>query len=207
MSPILQRQPLAKKATGFSMIELLVVMLIIAVLAAGVSLVVNPEGSTAKQLNKAGEQLYQQMNYARDEALVLNTSIGLDVVQDEDDLELAREVVWKRHTGFDDANLPVFGPMEHPLTRYELPDEFQWDIEVDGDALAINLDQLLEGGDDQSIPEILFEGSGDVTPFSITLFPGEALLQDNPDLQRQRYLITINERGELARYRVGEEAL
>lgn len=190
---------------GFTLIELLVVMVIIAVLAAGVALTINFRGSSAQQINDVGEKLFAQMNYALDEALVSNTVIGMDFQQDKDNPEVSKGYLWKRHEGFDEIGLPKFADMAQPLAgRHELPEGLAWgDREIDG---ADDLDKLLLGDDEeQEIPELLFYPSGEITEFSVTITLSEEALADDPEAIDEYYKIVLDERGELTRYRVGEE--
>ncbi len=192
--------------TGFSLIELLVVMLIVAVIAAGVSLAVNPRGSSAKQINLQGERLFAQMLYAFDEALVRNQAVGLAIEQDENDLQVSREYAWKRDGGVDrDTKDRHWLKTENPLGNHELAEEFAWAIEIEEVSLEENLDQLLNEDDDEIDPRIIFYPSGEVSEFSITITLSEEALQDDPEAINERYKITLNERGELTRYRVGVE--
>lgn len=191
---------------GFSLIELLVVMLIIAVMAAGVSLTVSPQGSTAKQINQAGEKLFAQMNYALDEALVRNAAVGLDIEQSENDVDFSTSYRWKRHSSYDnDTGDPIFTAMEAPLGEHALPENLIWEIIIEDEgSLAESLDDLLNEDEDNPVPELIFEPSGETTGFSIVISLSEDALEDNPGAIDERYRILLNERGQLVRYKVGE---
>ena len=66
-----------------------------------------------------------------------------------------------------------------------------------------NLDRLLNA-DDVPEPLVVFYPSGEISEFEITLVWSDESLEDNDDIANQRYKITVDERGELLRYRIDE---
>lgn len=209
--------PSYRLAKGFSLIELLVVMAIVAFITAGVSLV--NSSSSAKQINKQGDNLYAQMQYALDEAVMTNTAVGLLVDQKEDDAGLSKKYIWQRYKGVsiearqqsqvsDEGPVSVDAEWENITGGYigkgELPENLAWNITFgeDEESLEDSLDRLFDDEDVRS-PDVIFSASGEVSEFSIVITLSEDELKDNPDAINERYKITINDRGQLARYPVG----
>jgi len=189
-------------AKGFSLIELLVVMAIVGFIAAGVSLV--NSSSSAKQINKQGDNLYAQMQYALDEAVIRNTALGLLIEQDKDELEISKRYRWKRDNGVDkDSRERLWSDVKGYISSGELAEDLFWDVEIEDTSLEESLDRLLEDDDKEPQPRIIFYPSGEVSEFAITITLSEEALEDDPDAIEERYKISLNERGELARYPVG----
>lgn len=186
---------------GFSLIELMVVVLILAFAAAGVRTVFDPNGSLSKQMNQQGDQLYAQMQYALDEALFTLNPLGLVINQDPETGLLTTEYEWYSHNG------DTWVKREKPLAGGELKESFTWQINIEDEPLEESLDDLLEQEEEELKPQIAFYPSGEVTPFEIEIGPSEELLFDNPDANGLRYKIAVNERGALVRFLVGEEEI
>ena len=193
---------------GFSLIELLVVMLLISILAVGVTLAINSAGSSEKQLNAAGERLFAQMLYAQDEALMRDQASGIVFNQSVSKLDLANDYEWQRY-GFsqDDRDNKQSSrewiKTSEPLGRHSIDMKFTWSIEVEDISIEENLDRLLNA-DDVPEPLVVFYPSGEISEFAITLVWSDESLEGNDDIASQRYKITVDERGELLRYRIDE---
>jgi len=189
-----------KTAQGFSLIELMVVVLILAFAAAGIRNVINPNGSLAKQMNTQGDTLYAQMQYALDEALFTLNPLGLVIEQDVDTGLLSNQYEWYAHNG------DTWVKREKPLAGGELEESFAWQINIEDEPLEESLDDLLEEEEDTVKPQIAFYPSGEVTAFDIEIGLSEQYLLNSPDSAGLRYKIALNERGALVRFLVGEEA-
>lgn len=183
---------------GFSLIELMVVLFIIAIIVGGVSQVIRPQGSLTKRINQQGESLFAQMQFALDDALVRHQALGIVLQQNDSDSGFSREYAWYRHDG---ENWILTGK---PLGQQSLPEELMWSIEVEEVSVEESLDALLEEEDGRVRPVIIFSPDGEVTDFSMVIYPSDQTLLDNPEAVDQRYRITLNERGELAGLAVGE---
>jgi general secretion pathway protein H len=194
--------PSYRLVKGFSLIELLVVMAIVGFIMAGVSLV--NSSSSAKQINKQGDNLFAQMQYALDEALIRNTALGLLIEQDKDELKISKRYRWKRDNGVDkDSRERLWSDVKGYISSGELAEGLAWEVEIEDTSLEENLDRLLDDDDNEPQPRIIFYPSGEVSEFVITITLSEEALEDDPDAIEGRYKISLNERGELARYSVG----
>ncbi len=202
------------KHHGFSLIELLVVMLLISVFAVGVTLAVNPTGSSEKQLNAAGEKLFAQMLYAQDEALVRDEASGIVFEQSESDLDIANNYEWRRYsfvanqgagqrTSNSRADSRRWVQTIDPLGAHSVDEKFTWSLEVEEISVEENLDRLLSE-DDEPQPLVVFYPSGEISEFVLTIVWSDESLESDRDIADQRYRITVDERGELLRFRVGE---
>ena len=193
------------KQGGFSLIELLVVLFIIATLAAGVSLAINPEGSSAQQINQQGDRLFAQMNYALDEALISHRALGIVIDQEPDDLQASTKYSWYRFAGIDkDTRKKQWVPTEAPLGGHQLSQSLVWEVDIEDVSLEERLDELLSEDKEEIRPVIAFYPSGEVTAFSIRISLSESALESDPEARNEYYKIALSERGELSRYPVGE---
>ncbi len=170
-------------------------LVIIAVAAAGVSMAVNPQGSTAKKINKQGSKLYAQMHYALDEALFSDNAIGIVLQQDALSLTLAQQYHWYRHDG------DRWQKTEAPLGTQAIAEDLSWSLVVEQLSLEESLDDLLAEAEIR--PAIVFYPSGEVTDFSLEIRLPEARSQADPDAAAERYKITLDDTGQLVSYRVG----
>jgi general secretion pathway protein H len=200
------KQTIVKTTSGFSLIELLVVMVIIAVIASGVSLAINPLGSSAKQINQQGDRLFAQMLFALDDALVRQKPLGIVIEQSDEDIENdIYRYGWYRFNGIEkDTGKKLWVKTEKPLGQHILKDDIAWEIEVEDESLEDSLDELLSEDDEEIKPVIVFYSNGEVSEFSMTLALNERALEDDPDAINERFKIAFDERGDLTRYYVGE---
>ena len=186
---------------GFSLIELMVVLVIVAFAAAGIRQVVNPNGSIEKQINTQGDQLFAQMQFALDEALFTLNPLGLVIDEDSETGLMGREYAWYSHNG------DKWVQREKPLAGGKLEDTFAWQVVIEDEPLEESLDDLLENDEEEIEPHIAFYPSGEVTPFDIEIGLSDTALLELPDASGLRYKIAINERGALVRFVAGEEEI
>lgn len=188
-----------KTAKGFSLIELMVVVLILAFAAAGVRTVFDPSGSLSKQMNTQGDTLFAQMQFALDEALFTLNPLGLVIEQDLESGLMSTQYQWYSHNG------DTWVKREKPLAGGELKQSFAWQVNVEDEPLEESLDELLEEDEEKIKPQIAFYPSGEVTPFDIEIVASDELLLNSPEASNLRYKIAVNERGALVRFMVGED--
>jgi prepilin-type N-terminal cleavage/methylation domain-containing protein len=193
-------------ASGFSLIELLVVVVIIAVIASGVSLAINLTGSSAKQINQQGDRLFAQMLFALDDALVRQKPLGIVIEQSDEDIENdIYRYGWYRFNGIDsETGNKIWLKTDEPLGQHKLREDLAWEIEVEDESLEASLDQLLEEDEEEIKPIIVFYSTGEVSDFSVIIGLTETALEDDPEAINERFKIALDERGQLIRYYVGE---
>lgn len=190
---------------GFSLIELLVVMAIVAIVTASVTLI--NSSSSAKYINKQGDQLFAQMQFAMDEALMKNTAVGFLIEQDKDELTLSKRFRWQSDKGIDlETRDRHWENIKGYISKGALEEDLSWDITVEDASLEDSLDRLLLDDEAPPQPQIVFFPNGDVSQFEMILTLSEEALEGDPEAIDERYMITLNEYGELARYKVGVEA-
>ena len=147
--------PAALRASGFSLLELLVVVALIGVLI-GV-IMVTAFGGDRKQIIKTDAQrLALAIELARGEALSSNESWGLFVEE--------MSYVFAK---FDEIELRWIEIEDGPFGSETIKAEAQFELHTE----ALNGGMLELGGDDAVLPDIVIYASGEQTPFEIELLP------------------------------------
>lgn len=182
-------------------------MVLIAVVAASVSLAINPLGSSAKQINQQGEQLFAQMQFALDDALVRNKALGI-AIEESEDPDQPIQYYWMRYQGIDkDTNQIEWIKAEAPLGDIELKEGLEFSFEIEEESLEESLDSLLQEDDQKISPSVVFSPDGEVTEFVVMITLNQESLELKPEAIGERYKILLDERGQLTRYEVGQEEL
>jgi general secretion pathway protein H len=139
---------------GFTLIEILVVVVIIGVLSAGILLSVNLTGRDS-ELEKESERLLTLVNYTREQAELQTREYGL--LFDDQGYEFlsfdARRQQW-RSISEDDA-----------LTVRKLPDGL--DLRLTIEARPVVLKRIADAKD--KTPQVMIFSNGDLTTFAATL--------------------------------------
>ncbi|GAB3685628.1 type II secretion system minor pseudopilin GspH [Salinisphaera aquimarina] len=149
------RHPRRYRDAGFTLIEMLVVVLIIGVVMSFVSLSLNPTGP-ADQLDTEAKRLDALTCAAADDAILYGREIGLDITRDGYRFLRLGDDGWK----------PINVP-DSPLRARKLSEGVVIAlIEQDDDT-----PRLASGGDDEDAirPEALFLSSGETVPFVLEL--------------------------------------
>ncbi len=154
MRPPRIRRPGAAAAGGFTLIEILVVVLIIGVISAGVLLSVTLTGRD-RDLEKESDRFVALVNYAREQSELQTREYGL-IFQDDSYEFVAYDVrrgVWR--TLFEDD----------ALTLRKLPDGL--DLKLVVEARPVVLKRPTDAKD--KTPQVMIFSSGDLTSFEMTL--------------------------------------
>lgn len=171
-----------KKAQGFTLFEIMVVLLMISVASAAVTIVVNTASSPEKELNKVGRQLFSKMNFALDEALMQRRLIGLRVDSDRE----ASKYSW--HV-YENERWQLLGS---PLSAVAVPEAMELIVSVDDELLDDLLEASLNSLDeDAAPPSIIFYPNSDISEFELSL-----AFREN-DNEKEAFRIYMDERGQL----------
>ena len=178
------RQPLRQQ--GFTLLELLLVIVIVAIVSAAVVITLNPD-NTHRELEKEARRLTQVLRQLADESLFQGQEFGVRFQEEE-----YAFFIWARETNqwqsYEQA--PVF-------RTYSLPEPFVMVFEAEDIAYSLKKKNTSEDSQEPvsseepeiSPPNAWFLSSGEITPFTISIF-------SDGDSER-RYLISANTVGEI----------
>lgn len=191
--------------SGFSLIELALVILIIVLISMGIGLVSG--NRSLDQLNTHGNQLFARMNHASDSAIFSGNPIGLAVSISEDESESQY-----RWFGYQQQQWLV---LDKPLQPVTLPKDIQINVTVDGETADL-IAESLEAQPEQvesldrteiidaqaafegQLPQVVFDASGEISDATLTLTP-------RGDKTLSPYIITLNDDGELTQTEAREQ--
>lgn len=149
-----------RRAQGFSLIEILVVVFIIGIMVTVVSLSIDfgESGSVNENLQKQTEQLLEFSILAEDQAVLTGNPIGLLLIPPGS--EKTWRYAWQYYRG------GVWRDMAAPFSVQVLHEDLELAIEVEGEEIRFErLDK-----DEVRLPTVVFYPGGEVTPFFLTLF-------------------------------------
>ena len=135
------------KDKGFTLIEILVVVVIVAVLMSAVTLSFPPAGD--KLLKEQADRFSALIGLAQDEAILQSRELALEVNK--------AGYIFYRNV---DNSWATF--TEAPFAKREFPAEISSKIYIDG--IAIDLEDR-----DENNPQVIILSSGEMTPFSYKL--------------------------------------
>jgi len=179
------RQPTRQQ--GFTLLELLLVIVIVAIVSAAVVITMNPD-NTHRELEKEARRLTQVLRQLADESLFQGQEFGVRFQEEE-----YAFFIWDRETNqwqsYEQA--PVF-------RTYSLPEPFVMVFEAEDISYSLKKKNTPEDSQESisseepeiSPPNAWFLSSGEITPFSISMF-------SDGDSER-RYLISATTVGEIA---------
>lgn len=191
-----------KRAAGFSLLELMVVLLILAAISSAVAISAGSTSSPEKRIESVGKALFAQMQFALDEALIQQQLIGLRI---DVDGEIAAAYSWhayqnNRQNSYQENNQNressnTWKTLDSDaLSTVSLADEFFIDATID-DVLLEVLTELSLNDESEEIPtppSIIFYPNGDISEFSLTF----AFVDKNES--DASFRIFIDERGQLS---------
>jgi general secretion pathway protein H len=179
------RQP--PRQQGFTLLELLLVIVIVSIVSAAVVITMNPD-NTHRELEKEARRLTQVLRQLADESLFQGQEFGVRFQEEE-----YAFFIWDRETnqwqGYEQA--PVF-------RSYTLPEPFVMLFEAEDISYSLKKKKNTREDSQESFsteetetspPNAWFLSSGEITPFSISMF-------SEGDSER-RYLISANAVGEI----------
>lgn len=151
--------PRAKNSNGFTLLELLVVLVIIGLVFAVVTLTIS-FGDEDQLLDIEAQHLRDLAILAEDRAVLAGEPLGLHF--SPPDTEPGWGYQWLRYRG---GQWLAAG---EPLGSRQLPQDIELSLEVEGE--QVFFERLDNNKDGNLIPSIVFFPGGEVTPFYLTLF-------------------------------------
>lgn len=147
------------KLKGFSLIELMFVLLLISVIVGSVSISITGT-SPEKRLNTFGLQLFATMNFAVDEALMQRHPIGFRI----ENKETESTYHWYRY------NNERWSLLGAPLKSVTMPENIIIDVAIESEFVESLLEQSLNSDEEKIIqPDIIFFPNGEISEFTLTL--------------------------------------
>lgn len=145
-----------KRHTGFTLIEIMVVIVIVAVLVGAATLSFAPVGD--KLLKENVDRFAALISLAQDEAIIQSA-------------ELSIEITPKGYSFYQNLDNSWVALEEKPFTAREFPSEINTKLYLDG--ILIDLEDR-----EDSKPQIVLLSSGEMTPFAYTLqFKNESTME------------------------------
>ena len=161
-SRTLPRQPAARPASGFTLLEVLVVIVIIGIITSMAVISVKVLGGD-HEMDQEAARLQAILVQSRDDAMLVGTDVGLRV-----DLH-----------GYDflryDSRKDLWQPVtDDPMLRARtLPDGLTLQLRLEGRDVVFEKDEdskpLLKEGEELVLPQVVVQASGDLVPFDIVL--------------------------------------
>lgn len=185
------KKNMGQQQSGFSVIELVVVIAIVAIIASGVGLVSQSVASPQQQLHKAGLKLFAQMQFARDEALMQRRLLGLKIQASP---ESSATYSWHKYDN------QQWLTLEEPLLSTELDEALTLAVSVDDSLLQILQEEELnsEARSDTIPPAVIFYPNSNISNFEITL-----ALKDN---KQESFAIFLDNKGSLVHSLMDKES-
>ncbi len=183
------------KNTGFSLIELVVILLVMAVVAGSAIINVNSAASEKKHMDEAGKRLFLQMKFASDEALVQQRLLGLRFSVDAVDKDNSDQTMVSYDWLFYEDQRWV--PLSEVLSTHRLADYIKMEISADDVLLDTLLEQSLNADVDESDevnPAVVFYPNSDISDFVLTLSLVEGSTTESDS---QHFRIFKDQRGQL----------
>ncbi len=174
---------------GFSLLELMAVLFIVAIVSSAVGLSVGSVSSKQKRLDEVGKKLYAQMQYAVDESVINYQVIGLRIDQDDNQ---NYSYSWHSYQN------KKWQQMDGILSSVSLPENIQIEMTIDDELLedlleaSLNDEEEFNQESDETLPpSVVFYPNSDVSEFELSL------LFDNDSEDEEKFTIYLDERGDL----------
>jgi general secretion pathway protein H len=161
-SNTLRRYPAARTASGFTLLEVLVVVIIIGIITSMAVISVNVLGGD-HEMDQEAARLQAILLQSREDAMLLGTDVGLRVdARGYDFLRYdSRREIWQTVT-------------DDPMLRARtLPAGLTAELRLEGRDLVLKArtpsEALLKEGEEPVLPQVVVQASGDLVPFDIVL--------------------------------------
>lgn len=141
-------------SAGFTVIEILVVVLIVGIMAGVATLAVGPVGAD-RRLELAAERLNGRLRLACEEAVLTGRPLGLGLRPDG-------YAVWAYARGDSDVNWQPY-TVSDVFGDQAWPDGVRVELSVDGDPVELDTDT------ETPSPQIVCQPGGELSPFELTL--------------------------------------
>ena len=163
------------KNTGFTLLEMMMVILIIAVIAATVGVNITGE-SPQKHIDRIGDKLYRQMLLAADTALLSGNTVGLQIER----IETKNGAFLWQYAWYGYVN-NRWEILSKPLTTTRLPDDVTVELLIEDERIDDFSEVSAGVGDIEENtgslqpspttikPEIVISPSGELTDFTLRL--------------------------------------
>lgn len=157
MSPTASPSPHAATARGFTLVEVLVVMLLIALLSSFAVLSL-PRAGPAEQQRTEALRLLGRLELAREEAVLQGRSVGLRTASDGYRFMQLTADGWRAFAG------------DHALRPHRLPVSLRLMLDLDGVAVDLGVETDATDAGGEHAPQLYFLAGGEVLPgFTIRL--------------------------------------
>jgi len=172
-----------RRQLGFTLLEVMIVLLMIAFVSGSVAIAVNSASSSDEKLKKVGKKLFAEMNFALDESLIQQRLLGLRI---DINNQKTSSYSWLY---YEDEQWQT---LEEPLGTSTLEDDILLQLTIDDTLLEALLENTLNHSSEEgdAPPSIIFYPNGDVSEFTLSLSSSENEQQDP-------YQIYLDERGQL----------
>ena len=150
------------KTKGFSLIELMLVLLMIAFVTAGVSIIIGNTSANEKRLYETGNKLFTLMGLALDEALLQQRTIALTIVSDATQLSTYRWYYHKHES---------WHLLTEPLSPLAIPEDIMVTLSVADQQLSTLLENAFHDPDGEELlaAPVLFSPNSEVSEFALEL--------------------------------------
>ena len=142
------RSPVAGQS-GFTLLEVKVVVVIIATLTGLVLISIGGEGSRDRELRREADRFATVLRMAGEDAVLRGLELGLRIDRHSYDFLVLEPDAWVSWSGDSRA-----------LQPHQMPSDFEMDVQVEG--LPVEL-----GDEEGDQPHIVVLSSGELTPFEV----------------------------------------